>query len=121
MNKIKFYCLNIALSLSLLFVFNIYISAQTYLELELGPKAEYRYGFKQILPRDVNLASFISQRTRLNFKHKPEHISIHTFAIDQQAKFYLPQILGKSNYNVLANPKDMLQSITDFFQRIMTL
>jgi len=35
------------------------------------------------------------------------HISIHAFAIEQRAKFYLPLMFGTKNYNVLANPKGM--------------
>lgn len=49
------------------------------------------------------------------------HIGVHTFAIDKKAKFYLPQIFGKSNYNVLAHPNEMLLSMIQFCQRIMTV
>ncbi|MDN5199749.1 VWA domain-containing protein [Fulvivirgaceae bacterium BMA10] len=48
-----------------------------------------------------------------------QHIHVHTFAIEEKAKFYLPQIFGKANYNVLSNPKEMLMSMSDFCQKIL--
>ena len=50
-----------------------------------------------------------------------EQASIHTFAfaIDERAKFSLPLIFGQSNYQVLSNPKEMLESMSIFCQKII--
>ncbi len=48
------------------------------------------------------------------------HIHTHTFAIEEKAKYYLPQIFGKDSYNVLSNPREMLISMTHFCQRVIT-
>lgn len=47
------------------------------------------------------------------------HISIHAFAIEQRAKYYLPLMFGARNYNVLANPKEMIKAMTIFVERIV--
>ena len=47
------------------------------------------------------------------------HISIHAFAIEQRAKYYLPLMFGTRNYNVLANPKEMINAMTIFVERIV--
>ena len=47
------------------------------------------------------------------------HISIHAFAIEQRAKYYLPLMFGTKNYNVLANPKELINAMTIFVERIV--
>ncbi len=44
---------------------------------------------------------------------------IHAFAIEQNAKYYLPLMFGVKNYDVLSNPKEMIMAITNFVQRII--
>ena len=45
--------------------------------------------------------------------------SIHAFAIEQNAKFYLPLMFGTKNYDVLSNAKEMTIAITNFVERIV--
>ncbi len=47
------------------------------------------------------------------------HISIHAFAIEQRAKYYLPLMFGTKNYNVLANAKELINAMTIFVERII--
>ncbi len=47
------------------------------------------------------------------------HISIHAFAIEQRAKYYLPLMFGTKNYNVLTNPKELINAMTIFVERIV--
>jgi nitric oxide reductase NorD protein len=45
--------------------------------------------------------------------------SIHAFAIEQNAKYYLPLMFGTRNYNVLSNAKEMTNALTKFVERII--
>ena len=47
------------------------------------------------------------------------NINLHTFAVEEKAKFYLPQIFGPNNYNVLKNPAELISSIAEFCQKVM--
>ena len=47
------------------------------------------------------------------------HNSVHAFAIEQNAKYYLPLMFGTENYNVLSNAKEMILAITNFVERII--
>lgn len=42
---------------------------------ELRPRFEYRHGYKTLIPDDVDAATFISQRTRLNFNYGSETLN----------------------------------------------
>lgn len=44
-------------------------------DLELKPRFEYRHGYKTLIPDDKDAASFISQRSRLNFKYGSEKLN----------------------------------------------
>ncbi len=44
---------------------------------------------------------------------------IHAFAIEQNAKYYLPMMFGTRNYDVLSNAKEMTIAITNFVERIV--
>ncbi len=44
---------------------------------------------------------------------------IHAFAIEQNAKYYLPMMFGTRNYDVLSNAKEMTIAITNFMERIV--
>jgi len=45
------------------------------LSTELRPRFEYRHGYKTLIPDDIDAASFVSQRTRLNFNYKSEKLN----------------------------------------------
>lgn len=47
------------------------------LSTELRPRFEYRHGYKTLIPDDVDAASFISQRTRLNLGYKGEKLNAY--------------------------------------------
>ncbi|MBF8149854.1 alginate export family protein [Winogradskyella sp. F6397] len=44
---------------------------------ELRPRFEYRHGYKTLIPNDIDAASFISQRTRLNFNYKSDKLNAY--------------------------------------------
>jgi hypothetical protein len=44
---------------------------------ELRPRFEYRHGYKTLSPDDVDAATFISQRTRLNLKYGSEKLNAY--------------------------------------------
>ncbi|MEX2380313.1 MAG: VWA domain-containing protein [Vicingaceae bacterium] len=46
------------------------------------------------------------------------NINSYALAIEAQAKYYLPQMFGKSQYQILTTPKDMLQSLVKVFEKI---
>jgi nitric oxide reductase NorD protein len=50
-----------------------------------------------------------------------KHIKVHTFAVEEKAKFYLPQIFGTRNYNVLKNPSELIASISELCQKVILL
>ncbi len=47
-----------------------------------------------------------------------DHISTYAVAIEDQARYYLPQMFGQNHYNILTSPVDMLQSLTKLYERI---
>jgi hypothetical protein len=59
-------------SICVLFVLPIWLNAQTSLSGEFRPRAEYRHGFKTLLPDSAKAAFQISQRSRLNLEHKAD-------------------------------------------------
>ncbi|WP_055442392.1 alginate export family protein [Lacinutrix himadriensis] len=44
---------------------------------ELRPRFEYRHGYKTLIADDADAATFISQRTRLNFGYKSEKLQMY--------------------------------------------
>ncbi|MBQ0788645.1 MAG: alginate export family protein, partial [Oceanihabitans sp.] len=44
---------------------------------ELRPRFEYRHGYKTLIADDAEAATFISQRTRLNFAYKSEKLQMY--------------------------------------------
>jgi hypothetical protein len=44
---------------------------------ELKPRFEYRHGFKTLAVDSINAATFVSQRTRLNFGYKSEKLNAY--------------------------------------------
>lgn len=47
------------------------------------------------------------------------HISTHVFAIEEQARYYLPLMFGTKKYNVLSNHREMLYSLSALCERIV--
>jgi len=45
-------------------------------------------------------------------------INNFAFAIEEQAKFYLPQMFGDNHYNILTSPVELLNSLTKLYDRI---
>ncbi len=45
--------------------------------LEIKPRFEYRHGFQTLIPDEVDAASFISQRSRLNFNYGSEKLNAY--------------------------------------------
>ena len=48
----------------------------------------------------------------------PFGISNFAIAIEEQAKYYLPQMFGKNHYNILSSPVEMIDSLAQLFKRI---
>ncbi len=49
---------------------------------------------------------------------KKMHIHTHALAIEKQAKYYLPQMFGVSNYQVMPNPNSLLKALVLLFEKI---
>lgn len=47
------------------------------IDLQLRPRAEYRHGFKTLVPDAADAAIFISQRSRLNFNYGSEKLNAY--------------------------------------------
>jgi hypothetical protein len=54
-----------------------YFAQEFEVNLELKPRIEYRHGFKTLLPDDTEAASFVSQRSRLNFYYRNEKLKAY--------------------------------------------
>jgi hypothetical protein len=46
-------------------------------DLELRPRFEYRHGYKTLIPDEVDAATFVSQRSRLNFYYSSEKLNTY--------------------------------------------
>ncbi len=49
-----------------------------------------------------------------------KHIHSFSLAIEAQAKYYLPQMFGHNNYNILAKPADLPLAFGKFYKKILT-
>ncbi len=47
-----------------------------------------------------------------------EGINNYAVAIEEQAKYYLPQMFGHNHYSILSSPMEMIQSLTKLYKRI---
>jgi nitric oxide reductase NorD protein len=47
-----------------------------------------------------------------------ENINTYAVAIEDRARYYLPQMFGQNHYNILTSPVEMLQSLTKLYERI---
>jgi len=45
-------------------------------------------------------------------------INNFALAIEEQAKYYLPQMFGKNHYNILSSPVEMIDSLAKLYERI---
>ncbi|MFY0644956.1 MAG: NorD protein [Bacteroidia bacterium] len=45
-------------------------------------------------------------------------INSYALAIEAQAKYYLPQMFGQNHYQILTNPKELLKSMVQLFEKI---
>ena len=48
-----------------------------------------------------------------------DHVNTFSLAIESQAKYYLPQMFGHANYNILSNPSELPIALSKFFKRIV--
>ena len=48
-----------------------------------------------------------------------KHIRTFSLAIESQARYYLPQMFGHHNYNILPTPKDLPMAFSKFYRRII--
>lgn len=49
---------------------------------------------------------------------KGDSINNYAVAIEEQAKYYLPQMFGNNHYNILSSPVEMINSLTKLYKRI---
>ena len=61
----------------------------------------------------------VSDIRRSLYELHQQHIQTFAFAIEEQAKYYLPQMFGNDHYDIVANPNEMLQSMTKLYRRIL--
>lgn len=47
------------------------------IDLQLRPRVEYRHGYKTLVPYDADAATFVSQRSRLNFNYGSEKLKAY--------------------------------------------
>ena len=45
-------------------------------------------------------------------------INNYAVAIEEQAKYYLPQMFGNNHYNIISSPVEMINSLTKLYKRI---
>ena len=49
---------------------------------------------------------------------RERRINSYALAIEAQAKYYLPQMFGQNHYQILTNPKELLSSMVQLFEKI---
>ncbi len=47
-----------------------------------------------------------------------DNINTFALAIEEQAKYYLPQMFGKNHYSILSSPVEMIDSLANLYKRI---
>jgi len=57
------------------------------------------------------------KRSLLELENK--HIHAFSLAIEHQAKYYLPQMFGHNNYNILPKSADLPVAFSKFYRRIL--
>ncbi len=66
--------------------------SQFTVDAELRPRFEFRHGYKTLFPDDTDPASFVSQRTRLNFGYKTEKLHFYFSPQDIRVWGDVPQL-----------------------------
>ncbi|MBA6157311.1 alginate export family protein [Tenacibaculum sp. S7007] len=66
--------------------------AQLTIDAEIRPRAEYRHGFKTLIPDNTNAALFVSQRTRLNTKYSIDKLNFYISLQDVRVWGDVPQL-----------------------------
>ena len=51
---------------------------------------------------------------------RSDGIQSFALAIEEQAKYYLPQIFGKNHFSILSSPNEMIITLTQLYHRILT-
>jgi len=69
-----------------------FVTAQVIVDAELRPRFEYRHGFQNLLPDNVDAAAFISQRTRLNAGYADEKLDFYLSLQDIRVWGDVPQL-----------------------------
>lgn len=54
-----------------------FFAQQFELNAELRPRAEYRHGYQTLIPDNVDAATFVSQRSRLNFAYTSDKLNVY--------------------------------------------
>lgn len=75
-----------------------YAIAQVTIDAELRPRFEYRHGYSTLLPDNLDAATFVSQRTRLNGAYTDEKLSFYLSLQDIRVWGDVPQ-LNRSDRN----------------------
>jgi len=92
---------------------SIQISAQQFvLDAELRPRFEYRNGFKTLASDAVDAASFVSQRTRLNFGYTGKEINAYISAQNVRIWGDVPT-LASSDSNGIALHQAWAEAVLD--------
>ena len=47
-----------------------------------------------------------------------ENINTYAVAIEDQARYYLPQMFGQNHYSILSSPMEMIQSLAKLYEKI---
>ncbi|MEH6763324.1 MAG: alginate export family protein [Aequorivita antarctica] len=66
--------------------------SQFTIDAELRPRFEFRHGYKTLYPDNVDPATFVSQRTRLNFGYKTEKLHFYLSPQDIRVWGDVPQL-----------------------------
>ncbi len=66
--------------------------SQFTIDAELRPRFEYRHGYKTLFPDNADPATFVSQRTRLNFGYKTEKLHFYLSPQDVRVWGDVPQL-----------------------------
>lgn len=92
---------------------SVQLSAQQFvLDGEIRPRFEYRNGFKTLASDAVDAASFVSQRTRLNFGYTGKEINVYISAQNVRAWGDVPT-LATSDINGTALHQAWAEAVLD--------
>ncbi|MAP80839.1 MAG: hypothetical protein CL526_07090 [Aequorivita sp.] len=88
----------------LITLFSVFAISNAYsqfiIDAELRPRFEYRHGYKTLFPDNADAASFVSQRTRLNFSYKTEKLHFYLSPQDVRVWGDVPQLNVADNNGI---------------------